>query len=344
MTDFYSETHFTLTWPPEACDWALRFKAALDQAANDDVAAVADQEWRALLRRFYDDPPCVGFDLTRSSDGLKVSAPGFLCAESLAIFIQAVLQTFDLPPVEFEWANYAHGNIPDIFGGGACVVRRDKIVMMTTTDWLMQMKLTPPPEPTAAIAAWLRRLQPNLSDALIAQQTGDLLTALNQSRRLPHPAPNFVTTVIAQEINQRMERVFGLLSQLDEALKQGLPTSLPSMNAALDLNAGHLNGTITYEQWRALYQPIMTDGRPHCFSDEALPHGLLDTHHIWTLLPSSTGANRGIYPGYYYTENTIHFLTGVPWNNEALVVLLDEEEPAAIPFDTHRLKGVSTNG
>ena len=34
MTDVYSETHFTLNWPPEVCDWALRFKAALDQALD----------------------------------------------------------------------------------------------------------------------------------------------------------------------------------------------------------------------------------------------------------------------------------------------------------------------
>lgn len=330
MTDYYSETHFTLDWPPPACDYALRFKAALDQAANNGTDTL-DETWKILCRRCGDPLTAVGFDLTRSDAGLKVSAPGFLEADTLATFIQVVLSEFNLPPVEFEWADYAYSNAPGAFGGGAAVVSRDKIVMMTTTDWLMQMKSPLLAEPTAAviITTWLRQLQPNLPSDILAAQTHGLLGALHQST-LTHPAPGFLTTLIAQEINRKMKQVFDLLGQLDEAFKVGLPSSLATLNAALDLNAGHINGSLTYEQWLALYQPLLAGNQPRRFTRTALFADNQQQQHrqIWTLKPLNGAWN--IYPGYDPDPAHTHFLTGVPWNNAALVVALDDNEVSSL--------------
>ncbi|GAB4430105.1 MAG: hypothetical protein Kow0031_10820 [Anaerolineae bacterium] len=289
--DYYSETHFSLNWPAEACQYALRFKAALDEPES------ADDEWRALLPLFDDDPPSLGFTLTEraTKDGLDVSAPGYLYAESLAIFIQVVLRKFDLPPVQFEWANYGVNCTPDAFGGGAAVVSREKITLMTTADWLYRMQTAPPEAPTPF-----------------------------------HPAPGFLTTVVAQETNRRLEQLFDLLSQVDAAFKQGLPDSLATLNVALDLNAGHLNGgAITYDQWRALYQPVMTDDRPQPFARGQLPDGI-SPRQRWTLLP---GQNDGWVIAAGDAPDAPHhprFLTGVPWNNRALVVNLDQDDPVVV--------------
>lgn len=137
MAKHHSETHFTLTWPSEVCAFALRFKTVLDQAANEGMATISGQDWPELLQQFDHDPLRVGFELTKSDAGLAVSAPGGLCVETLATFLQLVLRRFTaLPPVRFEWADYSDNKTPDTFGGGACVIGPRQIVMMTTADWL----------------------------------------------------------------------------------------------------------------------------------------------------------------------------------------------------------------
>lgn len=289
--DYYSETHFALDWPTEACDWALRFKAALDEPEN------AADEWQLLLPLFDDDPPCLGFGLTRraNNDGLDVSAPGYLCAESLAIFIQIVLRKFELPPVQFEWANYGANGAPGAFGGGAAVVSRERITLMTTADWLYRMQIAPAEAP-------------------------------------PHPVPGFLTTVVAQETNRRLEQLFDLLSRLDAAFKQGLPDSLATLNVALDLNAGYLNGAITYEQWRALYQPVMAGDQPQPFTRDQLPGGI-SPRQIWTLLPAQNGGWLIIAGDEPDPQPHPRFLTGVPWNNTALVVNVDQADPVMAVAD-----------
>lgn len=130
MANNYTSFSCFLPLTPEQTAYATELLLQMEDYNSDDP--------EPSIRDLMTDTECVEFAHKPQKDGYWFYTEGSGNPEQLALFIQHLIEYFNLPPFGFDWSYSCSKPRIDEFGGGAIWIAREGFEWLSTDSWLYE--------------------------------------------------------------------------------------------------------------------------------------------------------------------------------------------------------------
>lgn len=132
MANNYTLASFVVLMTEDQTDYAMDLYEKLEEDSDKSFL---------LAKQILDNPQFTGFRCTKEREGVWISHNDSIDVENAAAFVYHLILKFDLPPVEFTWAEIC--DIPrlnEFSGGGIHISKENGIQMWTPYIWFEQLR------------------------------------------------------------------------------------------------------------------------------------------------------------------------------------------------------------